>query len=207
VTNEPEEITLIVYYFKNISSKNTCDFVHNFFLEECKVQGTMLGNEDYLKFATLVSYSLFFLGLFIYLIPNGNIFFKKIAWKHRIVGLTHLVVLLFGLVNIFTRRVNYLVYDIVLGVSGTILTLTAAKDFESHKHIQNVASGSLDPDATITYAEMMEHSFYQVLNLIQILFIHSFELQFESLPLRYYSFLSFSYCFLRMVLRMPSHVS
>lgn len=137
-----------------------------------------------LKSLTLVAYGLFFGGLFVYLLPNGNIFFKRIAWKHRLMGFVHLIVLLTGLMNLFTRQINNLLYDVVLGLSGVAVTLTAAKDFESHRHVKNVASGSLDPEATITYDEMLEHSFYQGLNLIQILFLHSFEFQFTSLALR-----------------------
>jgi hypothetical protein len=140
-----------------------------------------------LKSLTLLAYLLFFGGLFAYLLPNGNIFFKRIAWKHRLIGLIHLFVLLTGLVNLFTRQINNLLYDVLLGLSGVAVTLSAAKDFESHRYVKNVASGSLDPAATITYDEMLEHSFYQALNLIQILYLHSFEYQFESIGLRYNS--------------------
>lgn len=69
--------------------------------------------------------------------------------------------------------VSWLLFDVVLGILGTVLTLFAAFEFK-HKNVKNFASGTLDEHATVTYAEMIEHSFYQGLNLIQILYIHSF---------------------------------
>ena len=39
--------------------------------------------------------------------------------------------------------------------------------------VLNPASGALDKEATITVDEMLEHAFYQVLNLAQILYLHS----------------------------------
>lgn len=51
---------------------------------------------------------------------------------------------------------------------GTALTLTAAFDFRAaHSRVRNVASGALDDDATVTFSEMIEHSFYQGQNLVQ----------------------------------------
>ena len=59
------------------------------------------------------------------------------------------------------------------GLLGTALTLSAAFDFQrAHAHVQNRASGALEQDATITYSEMMEHSFYQMLNIAHIVFLH-----------------------------------
>ena len=63
-------------------------------------------------------------------------------------------------------------FDVLLGVSGVIVTLTAAADFRYHRHAKNVASGTLDEEATVTYSEMVEHSFYQGLNFFQIVFFH-----------------------------------
>ena len=67
---------------------------------------------------------------------------------------------------------NSLVYDTVLGVLGTFLSLSAAYEFQ-HKNIVNTASGTLDEHATVTYNEMIEHSFYQVLNLVQAWYLHA----------------------------------
>jgi len=68
-----------------------------------------------------------------------------------------------------------LCYNVVLGLLGTLTAYTAAKDFEiGHgKSIKNVASGVLDENATVTHSEMVEHIFYQVLNLLQILYFHA----------------------------------
>jgi hypothetical protein len=61
-------------------------------------------------------------------------------------------------------------FDIVLGALGIGLTLAAAREF-GHKNVRNRASGTLDEDATVSYDEMIEHAFYQVLNLCQALFV------------------------------------
>lgn len=64
-------------------------------------------------------------------------------------------------------------YDTVLGCLGIATTLTAARDFP-HKLVKNEEgqSGSLSETAIVTHAEMIEHAFYQVLNLVQIIFLH-----------------------------------
>ena len=65
-------------------------------------------------------------------------------------------------------------YDVVLALLGTALTLTAAFDFrQAHAHVKNVASGALEADATVTVSEMLEHAFYQMLNGVQIVFLHA----------------------------------
>ena len=67
-------------------------------------------------------------------------------------------------------------YDVALGVGGTILTLTAAQDFKGahdERRVRNIASGALDEDQTVTREEMLEHAFYQLLNLAQALFLHA----------------------------------
>lgn len=63
-------------------------------------------------------------------------------------------------------------YDSILGILGTLLALTAAFEFQ-HKGVNNVASGTLDQHATVSFNEMIEHAFYQALNLVQILFLHT----------------------------------
>jgi len=66
-----------------------------------------------------------------------------------------------------------LLYDITLGTSGIITTLTAASSFP-HKHIHNRPgeSGTLSKAAIVTQGEMVEHSFYQGVNLVQVVFLH-----------------------------------
>ena len=67
-----------------------------------------------------------------------------------------------------------LLYDICLGVLGTAATLTAARAFP-HKTLTNAPgqSGTLSEHAYVTQGEMIEHSFYQMLNLIQAMYLHS----------------------------------
>jgi len=54
-------------------------------------------------------------------------------------------------------------HAILLPAVGIVLSLTAAFDFrKAHARVKNVASGTLDDDQTVTFSEMVEHSFYQV---------------------------------------------
>lgn len=68
---------------------------------------------------------------------------------------------------------SLLIYDVVLGIAGIAATLTAAKDFP-HRRVKNRVgqSGTLSKVAIVTQSEMIEHSFYQFLNLWQALYLH-----------------------------------
>ena len=70
--------------------------------------------------------------------------------------------------------IKCLIYDIILGLLGTSATLTAAKGFP-HRHIINRPgeSGTLSHSAMVTQNEMLEHAFYQMLNLWQALYLHA----------------------------------
>eukprot|EP00047_Mylnosiga_fluctuans_P008551 m.259168 g.259168 ORF g.259168 m.259168 type:complete len:388 (-) comp22207_c0_seq1:229-1392(-) len=125
------------------------------------------------------------------LVGNPGIFLKKHGRRHAVTGLLYLAWILLGLADLAlsaryahgqegsddtgSALVPYLLYDVVLGVLGTALTLTAALEFQ-HKGVKNVASGTLDEHATVTHGEMIEHSFYQGLNLVQVIFIHAMAL-------------------------------
>ena len=66
-------------------------------------------------------------------------------------------------------------YDIVLGFLGILTTISAAYDFNFGVHIKknaNKASGTLDEHATVTSSEMFEHSFYQIINLLQVMYLY-----------------------------------
>mmetsp|Transcript_29181 Transcript_29181/g.43851 ORF Transcript_29181/g.43851 Transcript_29181/m.43851 type:complete len:378 (-) Transcript_29181:10-1143(-) len=115
-------------------------------------------------------------GLKLFTHPHGRI--------HRLTGLFHLLWLLYGALflinnNHYTQNgkndwhMKCLVYDITLGTSGIITTLTAASSFP-HRHIHNRPgeSGTLSNDAIVTQGEMVEHSFYQGVNLVQVVFLH-----------------------------------
>lgn len=120
---------------------------------------------------------IFFATLLSVLFQNLGMFMKKHGMTHAINGILYLIWILLGFYDIifqfnFSSRI-YLIYDIVLGMAGTLLPLTAAFEFQ-HRNVKNVASGTLDEHATVTYNEMIEHSFYQFLNLLQIIYIHSY---------------------------------
>ena len=57
------------------------------------------------------------------------------------------------------------------GLLGCLLTFSAAYEFQ-HKNVKNVASGTLDQHAIVTYSEMIEHLFYQIVNFVQIVYFH-----------------------------------
>jgi len=67
----------------------------------------------------------------------------------------------------------FLLYDSILGISGTLTTWTATRDFP-HKYVRNERgeSGTLSKRAIVTYSEMKEHLFYQLLNLVQAWYLH-----------------------------------
>lgn len=122
--------------------------------------------------------SILFLAIVLSVIfQNPRMFTKKHGITHAINGFIYLIWILIGFYDITfqlnSNTVTYLINDIVLGIAGTLLPLTAAYEFQ-HRHVKNVASGTLDEHATVTYNEMIEHSFYQFLNLLQIIYIHSY---------------------------------
>ena len=88
---------------------------------------------------------------------------RRVGYMHARLGLAHLCLLVFGYVEAMSDSTPTLrlLYHITLGASGCALTYTAAEEFQ-HKNVENVASGTLDQHATVTYGEMREHLFYQV---------------------------------------------
>ena len=111
-----------------------------------------------------------------------RLFFQSHGWSHRFAGAAHLGWLLFGsfyhlLDGGMEQNDDWawkcLQYDIILGVLGTVATLTAARDFP-HRYVYNQPgqSGTLARSATVTQSEMIEHSFYQFLNLIHAIYLH-----------------------------------
>ena len=133
---------------------------------------------------TSIGLSLFFIPMIIVIIQNTSIFTKRYGRSHRIVGFIHFIWLLIGyfyiLIDFFVLHnplsTSYCIsYHLILNTLGILSTLSAARDFKRvHEKVKNIASGTLDESATVTYAEMIEHSFYQLLNLLQIIYIHSF---------------------------------
>lgn len=118
--------------------------------------------------------------------PNFfRLFFVRKGQKHALTGLCYLLWLVLGFGDAIwpslsgSAAVRHFYYDVILGCLGTVLTLSAAYGF-NHQRIQNVASGTLDEHATVTHAEMIEHSFYQLLNLAQVVFLHGTAYLFAS---------------------------
>jgi hypothetical protein len=108
------------------------------------------------------------------LVRHPRMFVKSHGRVHRITGLLFLIWIGLGFVQVFSNLSivgSSLLYDTVLGIIGTSLALSAAFEFK-HKNVRNIASGTLDEHATVTYGEMIEHSFYQGINLVQIVFLH-----------------------------------
>lgn len=127
-------------------------------------------------------------------LPNARrMFGPRYARRHRAAGAAYLALLLVGALDLVSTvardrappwlplpaplsLASRFAYDVALGVGGTILTLTAAQDFKGahdERRVRNVASGALDEDQTVTREEMLEHAFYQLLNLAQALFLHA----------------------------------
>lgn len=107
-------------------------------------------------------------------LSNPVMFTKRHGRVHTTLGLLYLLWITIGFVREFSgiALVPDLLLHVVLGALGISLTLAAAYEFQ-HKNVKNIASGVLDEHATVTYAEMIEHSFYQGVNLAQILFLHA----------------------------------
>eukprot|EP00750_Incisomonas_marina_P033004 INCI9517.3.p1 GENE.INCI9517.3~~INCI9517.3.p1 ORF type:complete len:331 (-),score=33.88 INCI9517.3:810-1802(-) len=114
----------------------------------------------------------------------GRLFLRKFARRHRITGLVYLATLVVGITDLqwaFLGQFQALL-AILLPTVGVVLSVTAAYDFkEAHARVKNLASGTLDKDQTVTFEEMIEHSFYQGLNVAQAVYLYtldSFETSF-----------------------------
>jgi hypothetical protein len=132
---------------------------------------------------------LIFFGVVLWRIAlHPTMFTKAYGRHHRIAGGILLLWLMLGYLQLgFSKElIEPLIYDLALGFIATAATLTAAFDFQkAHSHVKNIASGTLEKEATVTFSEMIEHSFYQLLNLLQIAFVHSLILIADySLPSR-----------------------
>ena len=116
--------------------------------------------------------------LFVAILSLRNVvalFLDNHGWTHRVAGGALFVWLIYGayLVPKVTNQSTWFLYDFILGVLGISATLTAARDFP-HRHVKNAKgqSGTLKRNAIVTQAEMVEHSFYQGLNLFQAIYLH-----------------------------------
>jgi len=118
-------------------------------------------------------FALFYAALTVEVVPRARrLFGGKFGRRHRLAGALHLTMLVATAVCTLFKRC-WFALDVLVGVTGIAATLTAAFDFErAHRDVKNAASGTLEEEATVTYSEMLEHSFYQGLNLLQILAFH-----------------------------------
>jgi len=111
----------------------------------------MIDIED-LLFIPIILLIIFVIIILYIIIPIPSLFTKAHGINHRISGLIYLIWLLVG----YTKAIlidndliiPILFYDIILGIIGIVLTLTAANDFK-HKGIKNLASGTLDEHGNI----------------------------------------------------------
>ena len=118
----------------------------------------------------------------------AQLFVPKYGRRHRVMGAVYLFWLTCGVSDLLSRFIwhcgddrslmhgKYAYFDVILGIAGILLTLSAADDFKHQKNKVRGGgkmSGTLSEVATVTRAEMMEHSFYQALNLLQALFLHA----------------------------------
>ena len=115
--------------------------------------------------------------LLLIVIVHRRMFTPRYGRGHRLFGLLLLGHLSIGLVD--ARFGNTIppsilwIYDATLSLLGLSVSFSAARDFgPSHRHVSNDASGVLDEHATVTVEEMLEHCFYQGLNLVQVLYLH-----------------------------------
>jgi hypothetical protein len=119
----------------------------------------------------------------------GKLFLQMHGIRHRLAGAMHLGLLIVGAWTTTQSALDattqahlphsfFWTYDLLLGCSGVVLTLTAAHDFP-HKYVVNhteddcVQSGTLHQQAMVTHDEMIEHAFYQALNLWQAMYLHT----------------------------------
>ena len=127
--------------------------------------------ERFIVLFLLISICCFFGVLFFFVTKNCKMFFKPIGKLHALNGFIALVLLVYGFADVFINKQTHMAYHVLLGVVLTFLPITALEF--GHEKVDNVASGSLDPHATISRSEMLEHVFYQMLNLVNILYYHS----------------------------------
>ena len=108
-----------------------------------------------------------------------KLFVPRHGRKHRIAGAAYVCWLALGVAGLLLHdaddppsRGRTAAYDVVLALLGTVATFSAAHDFGGRRLTSKV-SGVLDDRALVTKSEMLEHGFYQLLNLAQILGLYA----------------------------------
>ena len=107
------------------------------------------------------------------------LFVPRHGRKHRVAGAAYVCWLALGVAGLLLHdaddppsRGRTAAYDVVLALLGTVATFSAAHDFGGRRLTSKV-SGVLDDRALVTKSEMLEHGFYQLLNLAQILGLYA----------------------------------
>jgi len=122
---------------------------------------------------------LFFARLLTAVAMNPRMLMPRYGRYHRLLGMLLFGVLIAGMVDArlaLLPRAHLWVFDALLSCLGFAVAYSAARDFgPAHRKVKNtmMASGVLDKEATVTYSEMIEHCFYQLINLAQILYLHA----------------------------------
>lgn len=137
-------------------------------------------SSSWLLLAPLLGICIYFSLIGAIVLCRPSLFAGRFGRSHRLTGAAYLVTLVAGVADLVCvaalgREPLFapLMFDCALGVAGIALTLTAASDFRvAHAKVENIASGALHETATVSVPEMIEHAFYQGLNLAQIMFLH-----------------------------------
>lgn len=108
-----------------------------------------------------------------------SLFRPRFGRAHRALGGAYLFWLCVGAADVLRLAPlrDRALYDACLGALGIALTLSAWRAFgatnDASAKTRTVASGPLDETAVVTASEMLEHAFYQGLNLAQIAYLHA----------------------------------
>ena len=126
-----------------------------------------------------IGLAVFFARLLLAVAAHPQMLYPRYGRSHRIVGMGFFAYLLCGIIDarlthpIFPQRYS-IAFDAGISVFGFATAFSAARDFggaRSHA-VGSEASGILDEKATVSRSEMVEHCFYQLLNLAQIMYLY-----------------------------------
>mmetsp|Transcript_12206 Transcript_12206/g.39263 ORF Transcript_12206/g.39263 Transcript_12206/m.39263 type:complete len:240 (+) Transcript_12206:234-953(+) len=121
--------------------------------------------------------ALFFVRLLLAMAAHPHMLLPRYGRTHRLTGSLLLLYLMLGLADVRLTPLLRLrgAYDIGLSLLGLATAFSAARDFGSARvHLRgSEASGILDEKATVSRSEMLEHCFYQLLNLCQVGFLYA----------------------------------
>jgi hypothetical protein len=98
---------------------------------------------------------------------------------HRVLGLVEILLLncvLFDVLWPFLGVSLRVFVDVGLGVMGALLAISALLAFDHAKVHALQKSGTLDEHALVSNAEMLEHSFFQILNSAQMVYLYCLSL-------------------------------